>query len=1096
MMVGTGDRSLQELQHWFQRLGRAARAARLTRAGLRWLAETSAIWLAFCWLDNLLRLPPAGRSLLFAVGVCWPGVRVWRLVGRRRLWQVCPERVARELETRAGLTDNLLINACQFERAPASAGASVFASRTIDAGLARTRHMPAELLTEPRQGQRWAVLVAAVLAIWVVYAFLFPRLAGNAWRRISRPLSDVPPIGRCELLLSPAGRITVAQGQAVVFQARMAVAEPAGMTAAAHPVLRLSRRRQDQRGIEVALQPVASNTWKAVVENVQESFAARAVADDAMSPATEVDVRRRPRLLSSTFVVMPPSYTALPAAVMPGPPGDLTLPEGSRVEARVSLSRRVGSLTWQMGSNRVSAVGRGDTWAVQVRPDNSGDYLLTTAEPVSALPADEDEVAHGAVLVQPDRPPEVALVSADRNVLALPGERLEWPVTAEDDYGVGDVSVTARTSGHENAPAWTVAHWSYQGPPGRRVVRERLAMRVDPARFQPGESYLIEAQARDFAPRTNTGRSSPLILRVRQPAAAAGDSTVARALTALEQAIAAQRMSLGLTRNLELNLGQALQNGHLDRHRQGIVDSQGTARARGREALRELTEAKSSCVSRLQALLDHEMAWVLEDASKLTGHDTHALEQRTSAMGDRQTFILTELLTLAGRVSAESRMQAEREHGGLTAPPVSTADDSMRDLRDLLKDFEVVQKRVIEQSKSLREKRPEDLTDGEKDILGQLAREEQRWADLLKDKLNDLAKTPLQDFADGALASQFNEVWQDVSRAAEDLYAKKVDMAVPQEQSGLENAKNLEQNLERWMTNKPDYQKWSMEEPPQTPDAPIAELPKELEDIAGELLDKEEAMTEQVEDIASSWIDSLDKGAGWDAADGPISSMSAKGITGNQLPNQMEIGGRSGEGRAGRSEGQMVQSTAEGKDGRQTPARLSATPFESGSVEDKSKQDPGGATGGGKLSGFAGQGLRGPTAPPRLDQMRRLAGRQAEIRQAAEKLTLTLRGQALPSGDLEQSVARMREVEALARAGKGAEVRSAFGEAVGSLRGARDALRGAIAVQGERVGLPRREAADLWTGLQDAVPAGYEDLVADYYRRLVETPAPAAGAKK
>ena len=53
-----------------------------------------------------------------------------------------------------------------------------------------------------------------------------------------------------------------------------------------------------------------------------------------------------------------------------------------------------------------------------------------------------------------------------------------------------------------------------------------------------------------------------------------------------------------------------------------------------------------------------------------------------------------------------------------------------------------------------------------------------------------------------------------------------------------------------------------------------------LEDIVGDLIDREEEMTEDVEDVTSGWLDSLDKGAGWDAMDGPISNMSAKGVTG------------------------------------------------------------------------------------------------------------------------------------------------------------------------------------------------------------------------
>jgi hypothetical protein len=277
-----------------------------------------------------------------------------------------------------------------------------------------------------------------------------------------------------------------------------------------------------------------------------------------------------------------------------------------------------------------------------------------------------------------------------------------------------------------------------------------------------------------------------------------------------------------------------------------------------------------------------------------------------------------------------------------------------------------------------------------------------------------------------------------------------------------------------------------MEEPATTPDVPLAELPAELDDIVGELLDREEAMTEEVEDVTSSWIDSIDKGAGWDAMDGPISSMSAKGVTGNQLPNQTEIGGRSGEGRTGRSSGQMVESAAEGKDGRQTPSRLSPTPFESGSVEDKSTQDRGGATGGGKLSGFAERGLRGPAPPPRLEQMKRLAGKQAEIRQQAEKLSLQLRARHLPSGDLEESVASMKRFEELARTGRGGEIKRVFDAATTTLRDAQASVAEASGVRREHGGLSNVEAAELWSGLRDDIPAGYEEIVAAYYKRLAE----------
>src|SRR5205814_1886410 len=118
-----------------------------------------------------------------------------------------------------------------------------------------------------------------------------------------------------------------------------------------------------------------------------------------------------------------------------------------------------------------------------------------------------------------------------------------------------------------------------------------------------------------------------------------------------------------------------------------------------------------------------------------------------------------------------------------------------------------------------------------KKILGELAREEANWAKFFEEKLTDYSKLPLQDFADGSLAKELNAVEQEIKLAAKELYEQKVELAVPQEQSGLENAKSLEHNLERWLPDTPDNQKWTMEEPPAPTDVALAELPAELEDI-------------------------------------------------------------------------------------------------------------------------------------------------------------------------------------------------------------------------------------------------------------------------
>ncbi|MFW6291294.1 MAG: hypothetical protein ACOC7V_03125, partial [Spirochaetota bacterium] len=124
------------------------------------------------------------------------------------------------------------------------------------------------------------------------------------------------------------------------------------------------------------------------------------------------------------------------------------------------------------------------------------------------------------------------------------------------------------------------------------------------------------------------------------------------------------------------------------------------------------------------------------------------------------------------------------------------------------------------------------------------------------------------------------------------------------------------------------------------------ELPDELEDLVGDLLEQEEDLFDEMDDITSKAAGSFDKGAGWDALDGPITSFNAQGVTGNQLPNSSEISGRSGEGRTGKSVGEYVEDKAVGKGGRRTPTRLTAEPFSQGQINDMSKDSPGGATGG------------------------------------------------------------------------------------------------------------------------------------------------------
>lgn len=1063
-------------------LGTAARNALVLREGLRWLSWTLGLWLGCCWLDNLLRLPSVLRLLLCVAGIGWPMFCVWQRVRNRRVWRVSPEHTARELEQHCGIHDNAIINACQLEGAKTGGANARLINVIVNEGLRRTDVLPRSVLTQSRSRLRMAGIVGIMFIVWAGYVIFLPRQAVSALRRFSRPLADLPTVGSVDIVLNPCGRVRVYEGDNLTVGARVTQPEsgqPALPSEA--PVLRIVQSHDSHAVIERPMLPTAgqSGAYRFTFEALREPFTACVLAGDASSTVINVEVLRLPRILASGFRVIAPIYTGLAPRDYPGPPAVLELPENGSVRVEMELDRPVDGLVWLIGTNRLAFTYYRKRWQVLAGMTGVSEYRI------AALTCGVTrELVRGPVMIHPDQPPEATFITDDRNRLVWPGEALQIPVEARDDYGLSTVIVTVSPAQRPETGA-SVQQWSYRGPPGRKEIHETFRLLIDPKKYAGGESYLVFVQAVDFAGRRSV--SDVVQLRVRRPQdAVTGLNDVdRRTVDALQKAIEEQRRALGLTRNFELNLDDAVQAGHLDRHRQSIAAAQNKAQGHARDALRELERTFSNMVLHMRNLTEDEMGLALKDVAGIVATPRFRLEKQVIVLAERQSYILSELLALIGKIASVARAKADIIAGN-APPPLPTVPEAAREIQDALLDFVKVQRRIVEQSKLLAEIMPADLTDEEQKIIGQLAREEARSAEFLNDKLNDLAKLPLQDFADGSLAQEFNEVYQEVQKAAAELYAHKINLAVPLEQSALENAEELINNLERWLPNKPDYIKWEMEDPMTTPDVPLAELPAELDDIVGELLDKEEAMTAEVEDVTSSWIDSIDKGAGWDAMDGPISSMSAKGVTGNQLPNQTEIGGRSGEGRTGRSSGQMVESTADGKDGRKTPSRLSPSPFESGSVDDKSTQDRGGATGGGKLSGFAERGLRGPAPPPRLDQLKRLAGQQAAIRQQAEKLSLSLRSHSLPSGDLENAVAQMQRFEDLASNGQGGEIKRVFETTTATLRDAQTTVAAATGVRREHGGLSNAEATELWGGLRDGIPVGYEEIVSAYYKRLAE----------
>ena len=1068
-----------------------------------WLAACLGLLLLLFILDDVLSLPAGLRLPLALGGAVFCGGLFFQKVLRVAWRRQTPERTALLLEARYGIRDNLLINAVQFQRQPVGPQESPFAARTVAASEALTSRLRAGELWDWPRLRAWGGAALAVVLVWAGVIAYFPRQLGAAAARYALPLGDVPSPGDLVLKLAPAGDLTVAEGGNLEVSVEF---EKATAAAWLEPPLIAWREKSDfmqpaQNGGEHRMmeplaqfggQPPSPGRFVHTFANIQTPFAFRVFAGDTFTRSVAVKVLPAPRLHDAAFRITPPAYSGQKPQTVSGPPAPLAVLAGSQVEISFDLQPPVQSATWNLGGNSLAFEKDNSHWKSAALVTNAGAYEIQAAYQLGGKPLG---IARGDVQIIPDNPPEVDFVTEDRNRLAQFGQTLRLELQARDDFGLAWISVAARPVDKEE-PGRELKRWTYLGPPGNPgPLRESFSLVIDPRLFDSGASYYLEAFASDFRPGGLPSRSRPIMLRLKSEddLVLRDDDPLKPAFDALKRAIASQQSANRLASNLRTYLQDVLQKNSLAGQVIALSAPQTEARNYGAQAatlFSRQTDGKLYAET-LSTLANQDMAAAQDDLRTLNTTAQSGLPGLLAGLETRQARILTGLLSLLGQIAdARTTPLNPVAEGKNSRQPPATGEARARAWMDELKNFVADQERILEKSRTLADKMPEDLTQADQAVLGELSREEDKWAKFLEEKLTDFSKLPQQDFAEASLSKEVNSVFQEVEKASGALTQKNIELAVPHEQSGLENAKELVNNLERWLPETPDNIKWNMEEPLTPADIALAELPKELEDIAGDLLDKEENMTPEVEDVTSSWLDSADKGAGWGASDGPISDMSAKGVTGNLLPNQNEVGGRSGEGRAGRSHGQMVADTAEGKAGRETPTRLDPEPFEQGSVKDTAKNDSGGATGGGKLSGFGGEGLRGPAPPPSGQRLPRLADQQAVIRQQAEALALQLRRYHLAGGELETSVNAMNRLEQAARKADGLGVRRAFSQAVSSLGAARDTMQSQIAVRREQDQLPPWVREQMRVGVQEGVPKGYEEMVAEYYRALAEGRSP------
>ncbi len=383
-----------------------------------------------------------------------------------------------------------------------------------------------------------------------------------------------------------------------------------------------------------------------------------------------------------------------------------------------------------------------------------------------------------------------------------------------------------------------------------------------------------------------------------------------------------------------------------------------------------------------------------------------------------------------------------------------------------------------------------------------MAAAEDEWSKFMKDMHSDLSKLSDQDFANASSLKELVEIQTELKMAEDALLKKSADIAVPLEQLGYERAEELKTNMEKWLPDTPDREKWSQEESPTDKDkeAPMAELPGELEDLVGDLMEQEEDLFEEMEDVSSSAVDSAEARLGRRGRP----HLEQHRPRGHRQPAaQLQRDFRPLRRRPARQGQRRIRRRRGGGQGRPQDAQPAYARSDCEGPDQGPQQGVGGRVHRRRQRERQGRRRTGRSPPrsPGPRETERLAGKQAALRNKAAGLELQFNVTSFHHTDLKKWSNMMAQVERDLKAGRYQNALRQRQVLVGGLGNVKQYLEGEFEVlQDTTTNLPTDIQKQILGGMQDPSPAGWEELNRQYFERLsgseTKTTAEKPGVKR
>jgi hypothetical protein len=1040
-------------------------------------------------LDTLLKPGTFGRYAMALIFWSAALLSVIHFVARRWWENRRDDYFAVLIERQNGNLCNRLINAMQLGR-----GNDFGSSQLVDAIVGDAARATADLdfaeSLDKRALKQSAVFGGIGALVVVLYAGLFTPWFANSLSRILLPASEIAPYTATQFVnnsIKPANA-RVPEGSTIAFEAKVDGVVP--------PNAELFRRNiEDGRWGTASMEADLKmpGTFRTALREVSESFDYYVRAGDGKSAVYRVDVVERPRIETISLKYDPPPYTKLEAQHVEGTDGALGGLADTAVSIRITASKPLGEATLVAAGPSETVInltkdadadawsGQLTLWSEAATGEPDGNAIRINAPSRYQIKLKDEEGIDNAdpmwrsILLIGDQPPGVSIVAPGRDLHANPGDKVQVIVDAHDDYGLADVKLLFRVN--DESAARELAHFTPQE--SAKQMRETFDWDLAETGLKPGDLAQYWAVAADqnniTGPGTAESRRFTIFIITPSVAVASFEIQMNDFVQVFDELVRIQRENRAQTAS-----GIAFET---------LVTRQTLIRTTTSKLARAMEKAPTSLdtmVSALDQLLVGPMAQAIQllEAGRDAQDAAVAAAKRNESLPVQDQIIaaLVELLSRLQRNEqardqlrkiAKTDAAAHKQIGDVLAKVMQDLGRMVGDEKGLQEKFEKLSKKPVDE-----------LNEESLEKIAALDELTGKWGEWAKGSVNELAKLPTGFVDDFGLRPELQRIFEEIEKVSKKPKTEKLHVAI--EDLGASLATEMLEDLEMWMMDAPDTLQWLLEEPLTNKplDIPEMPLPDVLQDMIGDLLEDANDIDQEAEDITSAWGDNLNQ-AGWGAMDGPISSFSAKGVTGNVLPNNIELSGRAGDGRRGKSSGQMVGATTRNLAGRRTPARVGSERYEPGVVREEQSQDPGGATGGGKKAGAGQRGLQGGTPPDFVKDMDRLRQLNVGLREQAMRVANRMEAAGVNTVRLDKSIESMQATENDLQDYRYEDAARRRRVALSELRGALNEVDQSVAVDVSRAReLPPQLREELVQADDENYPEGYESLVKSYYRAL------------